>query len=232
MHLYSLGTATVRAKDFLVQQDIASDTASCIHPSTQLCQAPCIVMGNTTMSLLPRITFRVFSSASCLAPKRSSNRWELRVLHLSPSRNMSVPLPRSKRLLYENRILVSKSNTPNGEVSPLTTFHYSQSPSTPHIVSAAYSGGSIVKGHLIGTVDLAEGSLEASGPGDNVLRMVYHHVNEKGEIMTGKCVSTPEVLEDGRLRLHEEWEWTSGGVGKGASVVEEVKEDEYRRQQR
>ncbi|KPI38124.1 uncharacterized protein AB675_1043 [Cyphellophora attinorum] len=117
---------------------------------------------------------------------------------------------REPSLLYANRILTSKSNTPNGEVSPLTTFHYIQAPSTPHIVSATYSGGSIVQGHLIGTLK------------ENALRMVYHHVNDKGEVMTGRCTSTPEVLEDGRLRLHESWEWTSGGVGKGESVVEEI----------
>ena len=58
----------------------------------------------------------------------------------------------------------------------------------------------------------------------NVLTMVYQHVNVQGKIMTGKCVSTPEVLDDGRLRLWEEWEWTSGGEGKGKSVVEEIEE--------
>jgi hypothetical protein len=123
-------------------------------------------------------------------------------------------------LLYADRVLTSRSNTPNGEVSRLTTFNYTQSPATPHIVSATYAGGSIVQGNLIGTLS-----------GD-VLKMVYHHVNDKGMVMTGRCTSTPEVLDDGRLRLHEEWEWTSGGVGKGESVVEEVENAETEREER
>jgi len=40
--------------------------------------------------------------------------------------------------------------------------------------------------------------------------------------MTGKCYSTPEVLVDGRIRLHEMWEWTSGDYSKGQSIVEEI----------
>ena len=40
---------------------------------------------------------------------------------------------------------------------------------------------------------------------------------------TGICKSTPEILEDGRIRLHEKWQWTCGGGGAGESIVEEVK---------
>ena len=40
--------------------------------------------------------------------------------------------------------------------------------------------------------------------------------------MTGRCASTPEVLADGRLRLHERWQWTCGGEEEGESTVEEV----------
>ncbi len=33
----------------------------------------------------------------------------------------------------------------------------------------------------------------------------------------------PEVLPDGRLRLREVWQWTSGDLSQGESVVEEVR---------
>ena len=36
------------------------------------------------------------------------------------------------------------------------------------------------------------------------------------------CRSVPEVLADGRLRLHETWSWTEGGEGAGTSTVEEM----------
>ncbi|MFN7927544.1 MAG: n-acetylglutamate synthase, partial [Blastocatellia bacterium] len=43
-----------------------------------------------------------------------------------------------------------------------------------------------------------------------------------GELMTGICISTPEVLTDGRLRLHESWQWTCGERASGESIVEEI----------
>lgn len=114
---------------------------------------------------------------------------------------------------YNDRIFRSSSNTPNGEVSAATTFQYHQDDSSPPIVWATYSGGSISRGFFIGTVQ-----------NDNTLDARYQHVNISGELMTGKCRSTPELLEDGRIRLHEQWEWTSGDRSKGESVVEEAKE--------
>ena len=54
--------------------------------------------------------------------------------------------------------------------------------------------------------------------------MRYHHVNAAGELMTGVCRSTPELLPDGRVRLHERWQWTSGDGSSGESVIEEVRD--------
>jgi hypothetical protein len=65
--------------------------------------------------------------------------------------------------------------------------------------------------HLIGTVD-------ESGR----IYMSYHQINIEGQIMTGLCKSTPEILPDGRIRLYEDWRWTSGDKSKGKSVLEEV----------
>ena len=52
--------------------------------------------------------------------------------------------------------------------------------------------------------------------------MSYHQINIEGQIMTGLCKSTPEILPDGRIRLYEDWRWTSGDKSKGKSVLEEV----------
>ncbi len=52
--------------------------------------------------------------------------------------------------------------------------------------------------------------------------MRYQHLNQKGELMTGKCFSTPETLSDGRIRLREKWQWTSGDFSEGESIVEET----------
>ncbi len=51
--------------------------------------------------------------------------------------------------------------------------------------------------------------------------MRYHQINDRGEIMTGFCKSTPEIMENGKIRLHEKWQWTSGDFSEGNSVLEE-----------
>ena len=60
--------------------------------------------------------------------------------------------------------------------------------------------------------------------GEGNLDARYAHVNAEGGLMTGECRTTPERLPDGRLRLHEEWRWTSGDGSSGRSVVEEIGE--------
>jgi len=51
--------------------------------------------------------------------------------------------------------------------------------------------------------------------------MRYHQINNKGEFMTGICISTPELLQNGKIRLHENWQWTCGDNSKGQSVIVE-----------
>jgi len=35
------------------------------------------------------------------------------------------------------------------------------------------------------------------------LDMRYQHVNNQNQLMTGICTSTPEILPNGKIRLHE-----------------------------
>lgn len=112
------------------------------------------------------------------------------------------------KINYDNKKFRSVENSATGEVGAETVFHYQQS---GNIVWAEYSGGAIAKGHLIAKC-YAEGSLE----------MRYHHINTSGELMTGICRSTPEILSDGRIRLNETWQWTCGDGSSGTSVIEEV----------
>lgn len=109
---------------------------------------------------------------------------------------------------YHNKVFKPVSNTENGETSEETIFHYQQN---GNILTAKYCGGKIISGHLIGLVDE-----------NGCIDMRYHQINEQGEIMTGICKSVPEIMEDGKIRLHEEWEWTSGDRSKGRSVIEEM----------
>ena len=109
---------------------------------------------------------------------------------------------------YNNKRFRPVQNSDNGETSEETIFVYKQEGT---ILISEYSGGQIEKGHLIGLVD-EQGHIE----------MRYHQVNTKGELMTGVCFSTPEIMENGKIRLHEAWKWTSGDCSKGNSILEEV----------
>jgi len=109
---------------------------------------------------------------------------------------------------YDNKKFRVLRNSENGETSSETIFLYKQN---GDILTATYSGGSIATGHLIGRVE-EEGKIN----------MRYHHLNTSGELLTGICRSSPEILADGRLRLHETWQWTSGDGSKGKSTLEEI----------
>lgn len=108
---------------------------------------------------------------------------------------------------YNNKTFRPVSNTENGETSSETIFTYRQD---GNILTSAYMGGKIKYGHLVGLVD-ANGNID----------MRYHQVNQNGELMTGICQSKPEMLQNGKIRLHESWEWTSGDKSKGQSILEE-----------
>ena len=46
--------------------------------------------------------------------------------------------------------------------------------------------------------------------------------SENGELMTGICHSKPELTVDGKIRLYENWKWTSGDKSNGNSILEEI----------
>ncbi|TCP93547.1 hypothetical protein [Serpentinicella alkaliphila] len=69
---------------------------------------------------------------------------------------------------------------------------------------------------------MKHGSLIAIVKEDGCLEMRYHHINEKNEFMTGICYSKPEILQSGKLRLFEEWQWTCKDNSKGTSIIEEL----------
>ena len=109
---------------------------------------------------------------------------------------------------YNDKRFRSVSNSNTGEVSEATTFHYHQN---GQVISAQYEGGNIKKGNLLGKV-----------AADGTIRMSYQHWNQADEFRAGICTSTPELLPNGKIRLHESWEWTNGIEGKGNSIIEEI----------
>lgn len=112
------------------------------------------------------------------------------------------------KINYNNKKFRPVQNSENGETTEETIFEYKQE---GPILTSQYKGGKILEGHLIGLVD-KEGNID----------MRYHQVNEKGELMTGICHSKPEIKENGKIRLHETWKWTSGDKSNGQSIIEEL----------
>lgn len=110
-----------------------------------------------------------------------------------------------------NKRFRSISNTCNGEVDENTIFEYFHE---GDIVAGKYHGGSILQGQLLAKV-LPDGRLDVR----------YHHINKQGQFMAGECLSTPEILADGRLKLKEDWKWLTGDKSSGHSEIVEVLEE-------
>lgn len=93
-----------------------------------------------------------------------------------------------------------------GQVGTRTRFTYHEQDGR---IWAAYAGGDVVRGHLVGTREADE------------LDFRYVQLKQDGTTSSGHCLSTVTDLPDGRVRLEERWEWESQ-EGSGTSVVEEV----------
>jgi len=111
-------------------------------------------------------------------------------------------------IFYGGRIFRPVKTEGFGDVDTETIFRYRQK---NDVVTAEYSGGHVKFGHLMGIID-TNGHIDIS----------YHHLNAEHRIMTGTCHSRPEVLDNGKIRLHETWQWTSGDKSSGTSVLEEI----------
>ncbi|MEA2073754.1 MAG: n-acetylglutamate synthase [Campylobacterota bacterium] len=108
----------------------------------------------------------------------------------------------------DKKIFQVLSNPDNGEVSDDTTFYYSQK---NNIISAEYNGGDILKGNLIGK-QLEDGRFD----------FVYHHINVDSKLKIGKCLSNATLLDDGKIKLQEEWQWLCDDLSTGISELIEI----------
>ncbi|SDQ32211.1 hypothetical protein [Arthrobacter crystallopoietes] len=117
-----------------------------------------------------------------------------------------APDPAAVEAVIDGKVFAAVANTASGEVGRTTSFHYRQD---GRMIWAEYSGGAVVRGYLVGTRD-----------GDR-LDFRYSHLNINLQTANGVCASKLEVLDDGRIRLHETWQWESRPE-RGTSVVEEI----------
>src|SRR5215831_8082819 len=75
-----------------------------------------------------------------------------------------------------------------------------------HVPQARYhQDGNLIWGEFAGG-HVRRGSLTGTCSPDGTLDFAYCMVCDGGEIVSGRCRSTPRILADGRIRLTEEWE--------------------------
>lgn len=113
------------------------------------------------------------------------------------------------KICVNNRKMRPSMNTINGEVGEDTLFEYFQS---GDIIWGTYGGGQVIRGVLLG-------KMERNGD----ISFQYMQHSKDGEVHTGTSHSSTEFLNDGRIILYEDWEWTGNRSGGGRSVIEEIK---------
>ena len=112
------------------------------------------------------------------------------------------------KVSYDNKFFIGIVNYDDGDLTRETVFRYRQK---GEVVWGSFEGGRVMHGNFIAKI------IE-----DDKLDMVWQYLNKEGELHTGICISTPELLPDGRIRLHESWQLTSGDKKTGESVIEEL----------
>jgi hypothetical protein len=104
---------------------------------------------------------------------------------------------------YDGRVF-----RPGGEDSGGTRARYHQD---GDLVWGEFAGGHVRRGSLAGTCSP-----------DGVIVFAYTMVLDNGEVISGRCRSTPHLLEDGRIRLSEDWERFAPRHETGVSYIEEI----------
>ncbi len=162
-----------------------------------------VMLGDRLINRVKQTEFVVFDKTSRENPEREANLEE----NLKKAYEIGKTLfdKKEEEFSVEDRFFSVYENSESGEVSDQTIFSYHQK---GNVIWAEYSGGSIVKGFLLGTMDE-----------DHNLHFTYEHINTDGEKKSGACDSTPRY-ENGKLRFYESWKWMNGE--EGTSIIEEI----------
>ena len=162
-----------------------------------------VMLGDRLFNRAKQKEFVVFPGTSRKLESREIN-WDA-YLEKAYEKGKNFFADDGEAFTVDDKFFTAVKNSESGEVSDKTVFCYHQK---GNVIWAEYSGGSIVKGFLIGTMDE-----------DHNMHFNYQHMNADGELRTGSCDSEPS-FENGKLRFNEKWKWTMGE--EGTSVIEEI----------
>ena len=102
-------------------------------------------------------------------------------------------------------------NSEHGTVAATTVFKFKQ---LGKQISAIYSGGDVVDGHIIGQFI-----------SNDKAALLYHNVTKSGDLQAGEAEAIFAMLPDKRLTIHMNWQWLNGDKSNGISYYEEIKND-------
>ena len=166
-----------------------------------------VMLGDRLFNRVKKAEFVAFTNTSREKEFRDIN-WD-KNLQKAYEIGKNLFAKKDEEFSLDDKYFTVVANSESGEVSDKTVFSYHQKGNT---VWAEYSGGSIVKGFLLGTMDK-----------NHHLHFTYQHINTAGEQKSGSCDSEP-CTENGRLRFYESWRWATGESGQ--SIIEEIAENE------
>ena len=162
-----------------------------------------VMFGDRLAGRVKQTEFVVFDNTSREKEQREDNRDSN--LKKAYEKGKTLFVKREEEFSLDGRFFTAIENSESGEVSSETVFSYHQK---GNVIWAEYSGGSVVKGVLLGTMD------------DRYeLHFDYRHINTDGESKSGVCDSKPS-FKNGKLRFDEKWRWSTGEEGE--SVIEEI----------
>ena len=162
-----------------------------------------VMFGDRLFNRAKQMEFVVFDGTSREKETREGN-WEQNTKK-AYEKGKNFFADAGETFSLDDRFFTAVENSESGEVSEQTIFCYHQK---GNVIWAEYSGGDIVKGFLIGTMDE-----------EHNLHFNYQHMNTDGNLRTGSCDAAPKI-ENGKLRFNEKWKWTMGE--EGTSVIEEI----------
>lgn len=162
-----------------------------------------VMFGDRLFGRIKKSEFVLFDNTSRENKLRDKN-WDSN-LQKAYEKGKSLFSENEGAFTLEDKFFTAVENSESGEVSEKTIFAYHQKENT---IWAEYSGGSVIKGLLIGTMDK-----------NHNLHFSYQHINTSGQLKSGSCDSEPKI-ENEKLRFYEKWKWTNGEAG--TSIIEEI----------
>jgi N-acetylglutamate synthase-like GNAT family acetyltransferase len=114
-----------------------------------------------------------------------------------------------ERICLHNKKMRPTMNTANGQVNEETLFEYFQH---GDYVWGTYGGGAVARGVLLGKMNA-----------NRDMRFYYFQLDHEGNLHQGNSRTSTEFLNDGRVVLYENWQWTGSKTGSGNSIIEEIK---------